>query len=377
MKILVAPDSFKGSLSSEEVCCFIERGIKRADSAIEVISTPMADGGEGTCRALVKATKGKIVNVVVHDPLMRKINSYFGVLGDGKTAVIEMSAASGLTLLTESEKAPMITTTYGTGELITAALDMGYRSIIIGLGGSGTNDGGMGMAKALGVRFLDSTGREIGHGGGALDKLFKLDISSIDKRIKECTISALCDVDNPLCGPYGASHIFGGQKGATKAIIETLDANLKHYSEVVEKTTGISIMSTKGAGAAGGLGGGILAFLNGEIKKGIEIIIEVLELEKKLKGVDYVITGEGKIDSQTSYGKTPYGIAALASKHNIPVIAICGAIGEGAEVLYDHHITAMFSLTSRPMELETAIQDAPELLQAISENIARLLTKKL
>lgn len=372
MKILVSPDSFKGSLTSSEVCYFIERGIKKVDEKIEVIKIPMADGGEGTVDALISATGGKIIKTVVHDPLMREINAFFGLLGDGTTAVIEMSAASGITLLDPSEKNPMETTTYGTGELIIAALDLGCRNIIIGVGGSSTNDGGMGMAKALGVNFLDEAGYDIGLGGGCLKNLVRIDTNKLDYRINECNIVVACDVDNPLCGPLGASYIFGPQKGATSDMVKILDANLKHYGEIVEKTTNIPIIYNKGSGAAGGLAGGLLAFLRAKLKKGVDIVIETTLLEEKIKNVDFVLTGEGMIDYQTAFGKTALGVAQIAELHGIPVIAVCGAIGIGTHELYSKGFTSIFSITDKPMTLDESIKNSGILLENLAENITRL-----
>lgn len=373
MKIVIAPDSFKGSLSGKEAADAIERGLRRALENIDVVKVPMADGGEGTVQSLVDATRGKIIKLRVKDPLFRDIESFYGILGDGKTAIIEMAAASGLPLLMSEERNPLVTTTYGTGELIKHALDMGCRNIIMGIGGSATNDGGTGMASALGVRFLDSAGKEIGFGGGALNNLKSIDITGIDERIKECRIVAACDVDNPLTGTNGASYIFGPQKGADEATVKILDNNLERYGSILENTLGISVVNLPGAGAAGGLGAGLLAFLNAELKRGIDIVIEATGLEDKLKDADIVITGEGMIDYQTMFGKTPYGVAKLASKYNIPVIAIAGGIGSRAEVLYENGFNSIFSIVDKPMPLEEAVEKADILLERTAERIMRLL----
>lgn len=376
MKVVIAPDSYKGSLSAKEVAEAIEKGIKKADKNINVSKVPMADGGEGITESLVDATGGGIIQVKVADPLMREIEAFYGILGDGETAVIEMAAASGLPLLKEEERNPMKTTTYGTGQLIKHALDMGCRKFIIGLGGSATNDGGAGMAKALGVKFLDSKGREVELGGGALGNLSSIDISSIDERIKECTILAACDVDNPLVGPEGASFVFGPQKGATKEEVMMLDQNLQHYGQLLEETLNNSILDYPGAGAAGGLGGGLLAFLNAELKRGIDIVIEASGLEKIVKDADLVITGEGMIDNQTIYGKTPYGVAKVASKYDIPIIAIAGGIGNGAEILYANGFSSIFSIVDKPMKLEESIANCDVLLQNTAERIMRVFMLK-
>ncbi len=373
MKVVIAPDSFKGSLSARDVSVNIEKGVRKVFESAEIISIPMADGGEGTVQSLVDSTKGIIVSTKVKGPLMEEVDAFYGILGDGTTAIIEMAAASGLPLLHDNERNPMKTTTYGTGELIKHALDRGCKKIIIGIGGSATNDGGAGMIKALGVKLLGKDGKDIGFGGGCLDKIEVIDLSGMDERLKSCKIVAACDVDNPLTGPRGASHVFGPQKGADPEMVEILDNNLQHYAEVVEKTTGISIKDFPGAGAAGGLGGGLLAFLGAELKRGIDIVIEAADFEEKIKDADIIITGEGRMDYQTQYGKTPYGVAQAARKHNIPVVAIVGSVGKNAEVLYDLGFSGIFSIINRPVTLEEAISESPELLEKTSESVMRVI----
>ncbi len=373
MKIAVAPDSYKGSLSAKEVSDAIERGIKKCDSTAEVVKVPMADGGEGTVRALVDATGGRIIDVTVSDPLMRRINAFYGILGDNSTAVIEMSAASGLTLLSKDERDPLITTTYGTGELIIDALNRGCTKIIIGIGGSATNDGGEGMAKALGVKFIGSNGNDIGLGGGYLNKLHSIDTSKIDKRIFDCEIVAACDVENPLCGENGASHVFGPQKGASPDDVELLDNNLLHYGKLVEDATGVKVVDVKGSGAAGGLGAALLAFLDAKLEKGIEIVTKTVSLESRIKDADLVITGEGMIDFQTAFGKTPYGVAKVASKYGIPVIAIAGGIGKDADTLYKKGFASIFCIADKPMTLEESVENCERLLEDAAERIMRLI----
>jgi glycerate kinase len=373
MKIIIAPDSFKGSLSALAVCKNIEKGIREVFANAEIISVPMADGGEGTVQSLIDATGGKLISVKVNDPLLRSVDAFYGILGDGTTAVIEMAAASGITLLTKEERNPMKTTTYGTGEIIKHALDMGCKNFIIGIGGSATNDGGAGMINALGVRLLDENGDDIGFGGGNLYKLQTIDISEIDTRIMQCNIVAACDVDNPLCGERGASNIFGAQKGADENMIITLDKNLSHYADMVEKYLGVLIKDYPGSGAAGGLGGGLLAFLNAKLLPGINIVIETTALEDKIKDADLVLTGEGMIDYQTQYGKTPYGVAKLAKKYNIPVIAIAGGIGNDAEDLYSKVFDSIFSIVDKPMALEEAMKNSELLLQKTTERIMRVI----
>ncbi|MGE5632857.1 MAG: glycerate kinase [Caulobacteraceae bacterium] len=376
MKIVIAPDSYKGSLTAKEVADCIEKGIRKVFEFADVVSVPMADGGEGTVRSLVDSTGGRIVSVKVKGPLLEEVDAFYGILGDGITAVIEMAAASGLPLLKAEDRNPMKTTTYGTGELIMNALNMGCRKIIIGIGGSATNDGGAGMIMALGAKLLDKAGKDIGYGGESLERLATIDVGGLDKRLESCKIVAACDVDNPLCGPRGASHVFGPQKGADAKMVEILDKNLEHYAKVIEKQIGISIKDYPGAGAAGGLGGGLLAFLNAELRRGIDIVVEATGLEEKLKGADLVITGEGMMDYQTQYGKTPFGVAQAAKKYNVPVIAIVGGIGKKAEVLYDMGIDSIFSIADRPMKLEEAISDGAELVEKTSERIMRILKIK-
>lgn len=371
MKIVIAPDSFKGSLTAKQVAESIERGIRKVKKNIHIEKVPMADGGEGTVQSLVDATEGRMVYTKVFDPLMRKIEAFYGILGDGSTAIIEMSAASGLPLISKEEKNPLVTTTYGTGQLFMHALNQGCRSFVIGIGGSATNDGGVGMMKALGVRFIDSQGQDIGFGGGELDKIHTIDISGLDNRISDCQITVACDVDNPLCGLRGASRVFGPQKGATEEMVEVLDSNLAHYAKAIKSQLGISIIDVPGAGAAGGLGGGLMAFLQAKLKRGIDIVIDATGLEESIKGAALVITGEGSIDYQTQFGKTPYGVAMVAKKYGIPVIAIAGSIGKDAYTLYEKGFNSIFSIMDKPMTLEEAIENSEVLLENTAERIMR------
>lgn len=374
MKIVIAPDSYKGSLTAKAVADSIERGIKKIYEKANTIKIPMADGGEGTVQSLVDGTEGKIIKVKVKGPLLKEVEAFYGILGDGKTAVIEMAAASGLLLVTKEERNPLKTTTYGTGQLIKNALDMGCRNIIIGIGGSSTNDGGAGMAAALGIKLLDQRGKNIGFGGECLAKLHTINVNNMDPRMKECKITIACDVDNPLCGLNGASHVFGPQKGADEKMIKILDDNLSNYAYVIKKDLNIEIKNVPGAGAAGGLGGGLLAFFNAKLKSGIDIVIETTNLEEIIKDADLVITGEGMIDYQTAFGKTPFGVARVARKYNIPVIAIAGGIGKDSEKLYDKGFTSIFSIVDRPMQLEEAIENASILLEKATERIMRIFT---
>lgn len=326
MKIIISPDSFKGSLTAMEAAVAMKQGIHMVDETIETVLLPAADGGEGTMSSLVDATEGEIVTVTVQDPLGREIEANYGVLGGGKIGVIEIAEASGLISLKEEERNPLIASSYGTGELIRHALDNGLHNFIIGLGGSATNDGGSGILQALGMRFLDENGIELEPGGGSLGQLEVINQTNFDKRIKNCNFLIACDVENPLIGPNGASYVFGPQKGASPDIVELLDNNLHNYANVVEKTTGISLHDKIGAGAAGGAGGAFQAFFPGEMKRGIDVVLEAISFEKELKDTDLILTGEGKTDVQTFSGKTPFGIAEVAKKESIPVILISGVV---------------------------------------------------
>ncbi|MBZ4662711.1 MAG: glycerate kinase [Caloramator sp.] len=372
MRVLIAPDKFKGSLSAMEVCKNIEIGIKKVFNDIDIENVPMADGGEGTVESLVDATGGNIIKTIVRDPIYRQILSFYGILGDGKTAVIEMAAASGLYLLKEYERNPLFTTTYGTGQLILDALDKGCRKFIIGIGGSATNDAGAGMAMALGVKFFDSLGNEVGFGGGELGKVCYIDTTKIDKRIYESEFIVACDVKNPLIGENGASRVYGPQKGASEEVVEILEKNLSHFGMLLENTFNKEIINYPGAGAAGGLGAGLLAFLNAKLKSGVDIVMDVLNLEEKVKGADIVVSGEGKVDAQTAYGKTIYGVAKLCKKYNKPLIVIAGAV-EDVDALYDMGVTSVFSILDKPMALDYAVKEAAVLIQNISERVFRCI----
>ncbi len=373
MKIVIAPDSFKGSLTALEVAHAIKAGIERVIPEAEVDEVPMADGGEGTVQALVDATGGEIITQEVCDPLGNSIHANFGVLGDGNTGVIEMAAASGLPLVPEDKRNPMLTTTFGTGELIRAALDRGCRKLIVGIGGSATVDGGAGMAQALGARLLGKEGHEVPRGGGGLEHLDRIDVSQLDARIAETATVVACDVDNPLVGPRGGPEVYGPQKGATPEMVKKLDRYLDRYADIIKRDLDIGVKEEPGAGAAGGLGAGLMAFLNAELRSGIDIVIEASKLEEHLRDADLVITGEGKIDGQTIYGKTPIGVARTAKKYGIPVIGIGGGISDDASVVYDNGIDALMSIVSYPMSLESAMKQAYDLVANAAERAMRLL----
>lgn len=373
MKIVIAPDSFKESLTALEAATAIEAGMKKILPEAIFVKVPMADGGEGTVQSLVDATHGRIVSKTVTGPLGDPVDAFFGLSGDEKTAIIEMAAASGLHLVPREKRNPLVTTTRGTGELIVAALDYGVEQIIIGIGGSATNDGGAGMARALGIRFLNADGKEIGEGGGSLSELVSIDRTQADSRLTSVKIEVACDVDNPLTGMKGASHIFGPQKGATAEIIEILDKNLHHYAEIIRKDLGKDIEHISGAGAAGGLGGGLLAFLSAELKRGVDIVLEATKLEQQLLDADFVITGEGKIDGQTIFGKTPIGVAKTAKRHNIPVIAIAGNVAKDSVIVYEHGIDVLFSVVPGAISLEDALENASTYVRNTAANIASLI----
>lgn len=372
MKIVIAPDSFKESLSAVEAAAAIEKGFKVVYPNAEYIKVPMADGGEGLVESLVHAVNGSVVKKEVTGPLGEKVDGFFGVIHNGKTAVIEMAAAAGLHLVPRKARNPLMTTTYGVGELILAALEYGVEHIIMGLGGSATNDGGAGMAQALGANLLDEKGQEIGYGGGELGKLQTISLDNLDPRLKEIVFEVACDVDNPLVGKRGASAIFGPQKGATTEMIGQLDQNLFHYARMIESKLGKKIVQIPGSGAAGGLGAGLLAFLPCELKKGIDIVIQATGLEEIMEGASLVITGEGKIDNQTIFGKTPIGVARTAKKYHIPVIGLAGTLSHGYESVYEHGIDAVFSIVPGVASLEVALENAYINLQNTARNIAAI-----
>lgn len=349
------------------------QGIKQVLADTETIILPMADGGEGTVEALTYSTQGQIVNTEVTGPLGERVTAKWGILGNRAGAVIEMAAASGINLVPKEQLNPLIATTYGTGELIRAALDAGYRKLIIGIGGSATNDGGAGMAQALGAKLLDSQGEELCRGGAALAKLKRIDITLMDSRIADCEITIACDVTNPLCGEQGATEVYGPQKGADKEMCRQLDKALANYARVIEHDLGINIMNIPGAGAAGGLGAGLIAFLKVRLVSGIDIITEAVGFTNYLKDASLIFTGEGKIDSQTLFGKTVAGIAARAKAHHIPVVAIAGEVAGNYRELYQHGIDAALSITPGPISLEESMANAEKLITDATERALKLI----
>ncbi|KAB8292038.1 glycerate kinase [Bifidobacterium avesanii] len=388
MKFVIAPDSFKNCMTAREAAEAIRAGLARVFPDADYVMVPMADGGEGTVQSLVDATGGTLRYADVLDPLQRPTRASYGMLGgsgadgsvadgsgESQTAVIEMAAASGIHFVDEHTKNPLVTTTYGIGELIRHALDDGARTIILGVGGSATNDGGAGMAEALGARFLDAGGNPIPRGGGFLDRLATIDVSGLDPRLSETRLLIASDVTNPLVGPTGASAVFGPQKGATPEMVRQLDANLSHYAAVIKAQLGIDVAHTPGAGGAGGLGAGLLAFTNSTMRSGVKIVAETVRLAERAVGADYCFTGEGGIDFQTQYGKTPMGVAEAvhAGNPDIRVVAFAGYVGDGIEVLHDLGIDAVFGIVPGAMALDRALADGPANLARTAENVGRLI----
>ena len=372
-KIVIAPDSYKESLSALEVAQAIAAGFRQVFPAAEYVLVPVADGGEGTVDAMVAATGGHKEVVAVRGPLGEPVEAFYGLTGDGATAVIEMAAASGLALVPPDRRNPLVTTSRGTGELIRAALDAGARRFILGIGGSATNDGGVGMVQALGARLLDAQGRELGPGGGALADLDRIDVCALDPRLRECRIEVACDVDNPLTGARGASAVFGPQKGASAEMVQALDANLARLARIVERDLGVAVEAVPGAGAAGGMGAAMLAFFSATLKPGIEIVTAAVDLDTHVRDADLVITGEGRIDFQTVHGKTPIGVARVAKRHGKPVIGIAGSLGAEVGVVHAHGIDAVFSVLGKPCTLDEALRDAAANVQLTARNVATVL----
>ena len=372
MKIVLAPDSFKGTLSSMEIIDHLERAARACFDPVEIVKVPIADGGEGTVDALVKATNGEYRPVEVMGPLQDQlVMAKYGII-NGRTADMEMSEASGLTLL-KSERDPLKTTTYGTGQMIKAALDEGIRDIIIGIGGSATNDGGIGACQALGIRFLDGEGREVGFGGQELSRIKEILVEDLDDRIKESTITVICDVNNPLVGPNGATAIYGPQKGVTDASFPILEAGMENYQALIKEATGLDMAQIPGSGAAGGLGAALVAFLGGTLKPGIQAILDYVDFDNLIRDADLVVTGEGSMDGQSVYGKVPVGVAQRCKPFNIPVVAVVGGMGPGAEKVYDYGIDSIITTVNGPMELDEALSRADELMADAAERLFRFI----
>ena len=374
MKIVIAPDSFKECLTAAQVAQAIETGLKQVLPDAVYVKVPVADGGEGTLQSLVDATDGKLIEAMVTGPMGEPVSACFGLLGDGETAVIEMARASGIELVPADQRNPLISTTAGTGELILSALNHGIKRMIVGIGGSATNDGGAGMMQALGVRLLDRDGNDLPYGGAALSQLASIDTRRMDKRLKSVEFIAACDVDNPLTGANGASAVFGPQKGASPEMVQQLDQALQHYARIIERDLAVGVEHQPGAGAAGGMGAALLAFLRAELKPGIDIVMEAVDLTGHMSGADLVITGEGRIDSQTAQGKTPVGVARIAKQFGLPVIALAGSVGSGVEAVYKCGIDALFPIVHGAVPLSEALAKGEENLTRAARNLARTLT---
>lgn len=377
MKFVLAPDSFKESMTAKEVCQAMENGIRKVLPDAKIISVPMADGGEGTMDSLIDATNGQKYAVKVTEPLGTPVTAHYGILGDQKTAIIEMAEASGLSYVPQDKRTPATikkTTTFGIGELINAALKHDVTRVIIGLGGSSTNDGGSGMAQAIGVKFFDHNDHEITQklGGGDLKQITRIDTIDINPKIKKTKFLLASDVTNPLTGTNGASYVFGPQKGADQATAKELDENLSHYAKII----GQNIAQTPGSGAAGGLGAGLLAFTHAKIYPGVKLVANEVHLAEKIKEADYVFTGEGGTDFQTQFGKTPYGVAQIAKKYDVPVISLAGYIGKGIDHLYDKGFTAIFGILAKAENIDQALKDGPQNVERTTENVVRLIAKK-
>ncbi|EEX64691.1 glycerate kinase [Vibrio metoecus] len=372
MKVVIAPDSFKESLTAKQVCDAIQAGLARVWNDAKFVAIPVADGGEGTVQSLVDATQGRIVDVNVMGPQGKRVDAFYGILGDNQTAVIEMAAASGLHHVPITQRDPKLTTSFGTGELMVHALDQGITKLIIGLGGSATNDGGVGMLAALGAQFTNAEGAPIQLTGGGLRELSNVDLSHFDPRLQHCDLLVACDVNNPLCGPKGASAVFGPQKGASPEDVQLLDDALQRFGLLSEQVTGKAVLNSAGAGAAGGMGAALLAYTHATLRPGIEIVLETVQFSHQVCDADVVITGEGRIDSQTVQGKTPMGVAKVAKRFGVPVIALCGCTGDNYQAAYQCGIDAIFAAVPRAMSLEEALIESDVNLVDLAENVARL-----
>ena len=373
MKIVIAPDSFKGSLTATEAADAIEIGFRAVYPDAEYVKVPMADGGEGTVQSLVDATCGTIINQSVIGPMGDMVSGFFGILGDSRTAVVEMAAASGIHLVKPEERNIYLASSFGTGQLINAALDHGCDKLIIGLGGSATNDGGMGMMKALGGQFLDQSSAPLAPDVRALSQLARIDLQHLNPRLGKTEIVVACDVDNPLCGENGAARIYGPQKGATEEDIAVLDQALARYGDVLSNNTGRNIAVEPGAGAAGGMGAALIGLIDAVVKPGVELVIEIVELAKRIVDADLVITGEGRIDSQTIHGKTPVGVAKIAKSHNLPVICIAGSVEDDADIIHQLGIDEIYSVIEGDYDLTEVLIEAGHKLTQAAQKIAKSL----
>ncbi|ASD21021.1 glycerate kinase [Cryobacterium sp. LW097] len=374
MKFVLAPDSFKESMTAPEAVAAMRRGVLSVFPDADCVAAPMADGGEGTTEALTDALDGVLVSAPVHDALGRSVRARYGYVGSEHLAIIEIAAAAGIDLVAVADRDPKITSSYGVGELIRHALDRGATRFIVGLGGSVTNDGGAGMLEALGARLLDEAGADLPRGGAALARLHRIDLSAVDPRLAGSTFQIASDVTNPLLGAAGASAVFGPQKGADPATVHQLDAALGVYATVIVALTGTDVSNQPGAGAAGGLGAAFLAFFPAELRRGVDVVMDAVHLADRIAGADFVFTGEGSLDAQTLSGKTPLGVAEAAGVHGVPVVAFAGRIGPGAEVLYDHGFAALVPILPGVADLPSALADGAANLERAVATVCRLLT---
>ena len=372
LKLLFASDSFKGSLSSAETAVILEKAAKEVFGSCNCSSVSVADGGEGTVEAVVSAVNGRIISAPVHDPLMKPITASYGVI-DGNKAVIEMASASGLPLVPVHIRNPLNTTTFGTGELILHAIDSGYTDISIAIGGSATNDGGMGCMRALGVRFLDSFGNELEGFGRDLEKVYDIDTSGIDKRLHDCRVTVMCDVRNPLCGDNGATNTFAEQKGADEQTRRRLESGMQIYREIIKRCTGVDCDAVEGAGAAGGLGAALMVFCNGAMRSGIDTVLDLINFDRRLEGVDLVVTGEGRADWQSAFGKVMSGVGMRAKKNGIPAVGLCGSLGKGAMDICSFGIDSLMTTVNAPMTLDFALDNAEALYYEAAVRMFRLI----
>jgi len=371
LKILIAPNAFKDSLSGLEVAQAMAKGVQAVSPDADIELMPVADGGDGLIEIVLDAFNGQKQIVEVNDPLGRSVDAAFCYLPSQKLAIIEMAEASGLRLLTPTERNPLKTSTYGTGQLIKAALDLGTEKILVGLGGSATNDGGIGMANALGISFLDKNSKELPPTGAHLNLITDIDLSKIDQRIEKTKFEAICDVSNPLVGKDGAAHVYGPQKGASPKQVEELDQGLKNLANIIQQKTNVNVRDLKSGGAAGGLGMGLKVFLDADLRPGVDIVLDLLNLDSALEDADLVLTGEGQIDWQTAFGKAPAGVALRAKKHNIPCLAVAGSVGKNIEELYEVGFTAIFSICPGPVTLKDALENAFQNVSTTTEQVVR------
>ncbi|APQ10239.1 glycerate kinase [Pseudomonas oryzihabitans] len=372
MKIVIAPDSFKESLSAAGVASALARGLRQALPQAELVECPLGDGGEGTLDAVLAATGGEVRQAQVTGPLGEPVKARWGWLAEQRTAFVEMASASGLELVPKARRDVLAATSRGTGELLRAALDAGAERLVLAIGGSATNDGGAGLLQALGVRLLDEQGQELVPGGAALAQLGRIELTDLHPRLADVEMIIAADVDNPLCGPQGASHIFGPQKGASPDQVRQLDAALAHFATITAATLERDVREQPGAGAAGGVGFAALAFLQATFRPGIEVVAELVGLEAALQDADLALTGEGRLDGQTLRGKTPAGVLRLARRHGVPVVAVAGSLGDGYDALYHQGLTAAFSLVPGPLSLDEALTQAEVLLERTARDIGRL-----